>query len=444
MNKTPKQIVDAVRRAGVVGAGGAGFPTHVKLQAQVDTVIVNGSECEPLLSSDRTMMEQKPEQIIAGLLLAMQATGAKEGIVALKEHYTDAIVVLKKVLPSDKEVRLHLMDNYYPAGDEFLMVYDVTGKVIPEGGLPLHVGVVVNNVMTMMQIADAVNGKPVTHRTVTIAGLVRNPKVVTVPIGTTYEDLIAIAGGLTQSDAVIMDGGPMMGKIVEDLSCGIAKTCGGIIALPPDQFVIRMKQKPIGQVIKQSKSACCQCMRCTDLCPRNLLGHDIFPHMTMRTIDYNIAEPTKHVTSAFLCSQCGVCELVACDIMLLSPRKIFAAYKEELIRRGVQNPHKQKVAEVRSGYENAKSSIEMVMKKLGLTEYDSGMPFEGMKSVDRVRIALNGHTGVPAIPSVKKGATVRMCDPIAASPEDKLGAVYHASIGGKVSDVGEHYIEITK
>lgn len=432
-----------MRRAGVVGAGGAGFPTHVKLAAKVDTYIANGSECEPILASDRTMMTHQPEKLIEGLTWGMKATGAKEGIIALKDHYKDAIGALKKAIPKDAPIRLHLLHNYYPAGDEFLLVFEATGKVIPEGGIPLNVGVVVNNVITLMQVSDAVNGKPVTERTVTVAGEVREPKVVTAPIGTTYSDLIKMAGGLKMADAILIDGGPMMGNIVELWDQGISKTTSGVLALPPDHFIIRARKKPLSQMIKQSKAACCQCFRCTDLCPRNLIGHELYPHMTMRTIDYNQAEPTKHVTSAFLCSQCGVCELVACDSMLLSPRKILAAYRKDLTSRGVKNPHRRDGIAVRETFHDTKISVDTVLKKTDLVKYDHPLPFAGIKTVEKVRIPLGRHTGAPAIPSVSIGQKVRMTDVIAETPEEKLGTVYHASIAGKVTDVTGYWVEIT-
>jgi len=437
------KIVEAVRKAGIVGAGGGGFPTYVKLRARVDTVIANGSECEPLLRSDRTMMVRQPDDIVEGIQAAMAATGASRGIIALKAHYEDAVASLEKALPRDGSVTLHLLENYYPAGDEFLTVYDVTGKVIPEGGIPLHVGVVVSNVESLINVANAVNGKPVVERTVTLAGEFNDPRVLRVPVGTTYSDLVGLGGGLRLPDAVLLDGGPMMGKIVQDLEQGIAKTTSGLTALPADHFIVRMAQKPLPLMIKLSKAACCQCFRCSDLCPRNLIGHDLFPHMTMRTIDYNQEEPTRHITSAFLCSQCGVCELIACDFMLLSPRKIFAAYRQELIARKIKNPHARSGLTVRGQFQNTKVAIPTVMKKLDLTKYDRKLSYAGMKSVKRVRIMLDRHTGVSAVPTVKKGKKVRMCDVVAATPEDRLGTVYHASMAGTVTEVSDRCVEIT-
>ena len=322
------------------------------------------------------------------------------------------------------------------------MVYEITGKVIPEGGLPLHVGVIVNNAVTLMQAAQAINGKPVVERPVTLAGELNQPKVVLVPIGTTYEDLISAAGGLKKSSAVLIDGGPMMGKIVDDWSQGISKTTSGVLALPQDHFIVRMMTKTLGQVIRQSKAACCQCFRCTDLCPRNLIGHEIYPHMTMRTIDYQLAEPTHHITSAFLCSQCGLCELISCDFMMLSPRKIYAAYRKMLTDRGVKNPHQNKPMQTRSTFNDRKISIETILKKLDLTKYDVPIPFEGNIKVKHVKIPLNRHIGAKAKPSIQINQKIRMCDKIAQTPKGQLGTTYHASITGKVVDINEQWIEI--
>jgi Na+-translocating ferredoxin:NAD+ oxidoreductase RnfC subunit len=364
--------------------------------------------------------------------------------VAVKGHYHDAVAAVKHALPADGSIKIHLLENYYPAGDEFLTVYDVTGRIIPEGGLPLHSGVVVSNVLSLAQVAHAVNGKPVTERPVTIAGSVNQPQVVTVPIGTPYNDLIDLAGGTVNPTDVLMDGGPMMGSIIDDPTRGVAKTTSGVIALPHDHFIVTMKKVTISQMVKKSKAACCQCFRCTDLCPRFLVGHALYPHMTMRTIDYNLAEPTDHVTSAFLCSQCGVCELIACDFMLLSPRKVYAEYRKQLVARGVKNPHARSNLSAIEEIEGRKVPLPMVIKKIGLSGYVKNTPSRGYHDVKKVRISLDRHTGAAAMPKVVPGEKVRMGDVIAASPLDKTGAVYHASIAGAVTDVTGQWIEISK
>ncbi|MCP5103891.1 MAG: electron transport complex protein RnfC [bacterium] len=442
MMRTPKGIIEAVQQAGVIGAGGGGFPTHVKLDARVDTIIANGSECEPLLASDKTLLKERAGLVVDGMKYTMAAIGAKTGYIAIKGIYKDAVAAVEKELPPDGSIKVHHLGNYYPAGDEFLTVYDITTRIIPEGGLPLHVGVVVSNVLSLTQISNAVNGKPVTERPVTIAGSVNRPQVVTVPIGTTYKDLIEMAGGTHNPTDVLMDGGPMMGQIVKDHNLGIAKTTSGVIALPKDHFIITMQNLTISQMVKKSKAACCQCFRCSDLCPRNLIGHKLFPHMTMRTIDYNLSEPTDHITSAFLCSQCGVCELVGCDFMLLSPRQVYAEYKKLLTAKGIKNPHKRSGFDVIPELEYRKVSLPALIKKLGISEYVTNTPSLGYKKAGRVRIPLNRHTGAPALPKVVPGEKVKMGDVIAASPLDKLGTIYHASIAGKVTDICEQWIEI--
>lgn len=444
MIKTSKEIIQAIKMAGVIGAGGGGFPTHLKLNSQVETIIANGSECEPLLNSDKILLKERADLVIDGMKYAMAATGAKTGYVAVKGHYKDVVAAVEKELPEDGSIKLYLLENYYPSGDEFLTVYDITGRVIPEGGLPLHVGVLVSNVLSLVQIAEANYGKPVTERPVTIAGSVNEPQVVTVPIGTTYKDLIDIAGGTENLSDILIDGGPMMGTIVEDRTMGIAKTTSGIIALPEDHFIIKMKQITVSQIVKKSKAACCQCFRCSDLCPRNLIGHKLFPHKTMRTIDYNMSYPTDHITSAFLCSQCGICDLVACDAMQLSPKRIYGEYKKLLVSKGIQNPHKRSGISPIPEIEYRKVSIPTLIKKIGISRYVGNTPSKGFPTIDRVRIPLNKHTGAPAVPGVVPGEKVKMGDVIASSPQGRLGALYHASIGGKVTEATEEWIEIQK
>ncbi len=443
MDIMPKEIIAAVHRAGIVGAGGGGFPAHVKFNSQVDTVIANGSECEPLLNSDRALLRDNAGLVIKGLHHVMVATGAKAGFIAIKDTYPEVVAAVNKELKGNQNIQIFILDNYYPAGDEFLTVFDVTGRIIPEGGIPLQVGVLVSNVLSLAQVAHALSGKAVTERPVTVAGSVHKPLVATVPIGTLYQDLIDLAGGKKNPTDILFDGGPMMGNVVDDPGQGIAKTTSGVMVLPEDHLVSRMKRITISQMVKKSKAACCQCIRCSDLCPRNLIGHKLFPHKTMLTIDYNMAEPTDHITAAFLCSQCGVCELIACDVMELSPRKVYAEYKDLLISQGISNPHNRVSKAILPEIEYRKIPLPTVVKKIGISEYDKDIAWLGYKSMNRVSISLNRHTGAPAIPKVVTGDKVKMGDVIASSPLGESGTIYHSSIAGKVTDVSEIRIEIT-
>src|ERR1700722_9448049 len=201
-------LSEQVRQAGVVGAGGGGFPTHVKLNARAETVIANGAECEPLLHKDAVIMEEHAAELVRGVQRAMEAVGAKEGIIGVKgkkKHAVEAVTAASR----GTNVRVQLLGDYYPAGDEFDLVYNVTGKLIPPGGIPLNVGVVVNNVETFVNIAAASEGRPLPHKRLTIAGAVKSPVTMKVPLGTSFRECIEHAGGLTTDDPVLVIGGLM-------------------------------------------------------------------------------------------------------------------------------------------------------------------------------------------------------------------------------------------
>jgi Na+-translocating ferredoxin:NAD+ oxidoreductase RnfC subunit len=177
-------LAEQILAAGVVGAGGAGFPTHVKATSRVDTVVVNGAECEPLIYSDQVVMRLYARETLAGLKLMMDAVGATRGIYALKAEYEDVLAVLTPEAARYPDVEIQLLQSVYPSGDEQILVYECTGRIVPEGGIPLDVGVVVDNVETLMNVYRATQGLPLTHRTVTVNGEVAHPAVFRLPVGT--------------------------------------------------------------------------------------------------------------------------------------------------------------------------------------------------------------------------------------------------------------------
>ncbi|MCB1128260.1 MAG: SLBB domain-containing protein, partial [Verrucomicrobiae bacterium] len=231
------KLADQVKLAGVVGAGGGGFPTHIKLAAQADTVIANGAECEPLLHKDAAVMEHQARELIRGIELAMDAVGAKDGVVGVKAKKKAAVEAVRAACEGSR-VRLQLLGDYYPAGDEYDLVYTVTGRLIPPAGIPINVGVVVCNVETFVNVAAATEGRPVTHKTVTLAGAVNRPATVTAPIGTSFREAIEATGGFATADPVYMIGGLMMGQVSEDLDAPITKTATGVVVLPRSHRVI--------------------------------------------------------------------------------------------------------------------------------------------------------------------------------------------------------------
>ncbi|MBT3223447.1 MAG: hypothetical protein HN348_30615, partial [Proteobacteria bacterium] len=276
-------VVNIVRQAGIVGAGGAGFPTHVKVGAQVDTVIANGAECEPLLRGDKMLMLRHPEEVLDGLTILARATGATRVVLALKAHYSDVVDRIRLVASEEfPQVEVFEMGNFYPAGDEQTLVHEVTGKVVPEGGIPLAVGCVVNNVVTLFQLSRAVrHGEAATYRPVTIVGDVAKPRTAMLPVGTPFSKALELAGGAVVDDPVFIAGGPMMGVATTDPDTPIDKRCSGLLVLDKSHPLVRRKMAPMKREVAISRAACCQCRFCTDLCPRYLLGHDLHPHLAM-------------------------------------------------------------------------------------------------------------------------------------------------------------------
>lgn len=433
------ELVDKVRDAGIVGAGGAGFPTHVKYQATVEYVIANGAECEPLLYCDQALMVRKSHEMVEGLERAMKEVKAHTGFIALKRKYTDAVSSLESAISGKSNIHLHLMDSFYPAGDEQVIVWEVLGRVVPEGGLPLQVGVVVNNVGTLVNVAAAWKGESVTMRWLTVHGDVRRPSTFEVPIGTSIKDALSLAGGATVDDFKVIIGGPMMGVVAESLDTPVTKTTSGLIVLSSDHHHIQRKLFDPNGILRRGKASCDQCMYCTDLCPRYLLGHNLKPHMMMRALPYGLSD-SDIVTSAFLCCECGVCTYYACPLFL-SPGLINAYMKKEMGRKNIKNPHRRSELTPFVYRNERRVPTERLIERLGLSKYHYHAPVVEPDFIPgRVRIPLKQHLGAPAAPVVKEGDRVKRGQLIGEIPSGSLSARVHASIPGYVMSVGEDVV----
>ena len=433
-------IAEQVKMAGIIGAGGAGFPTHVKIGASADIVIGNGAECEPLLRVDQQVMACFADKVIDGLKLAMEATGAKRGVIALKGHYHDAIDKLGAAIGNDPAVSLHIMKSYYPAGDEQTMVHEITGKVVPTGGLPLDVGAVVSNVSTLVNISEAVrSGAPVTDKYVTVGGSVNEPVTLKVPVGTAMEVLIAAAGGTTQESSFIV-GGPCMGIVEDDLKNPVTKTTSGLLALPKGHRLFEKKSPNMS--IQRIKAVCCQCTMCTQMCPRNALGLNVEPHKVMRSIAQT-KDLIEDANGEFSCCDCGICTYYACNFGL-KPAAAMFSLKNKMNSAGIK-PVKEVRYAPDKAIETKRLPVSRLIGRLGLTAYDVPAPIiEKGIEVDSVRIPLKMHIGAPAVPVVNEGARIEKGALLAEIAEGKLGARVHASISGTVTKITPEWIEVRK
>lgn len=431
-------LAEKVKQAGVVGAGGGGFPTHVKLAAQADTVIANGAECEPLLHKDAVIMEESAAQLVRGIQLAMDAVGAKEGVIGIKakkKHAVEAVTAAAQ----GTGVRVQMLGDYYPAGDEYDLVYNVTKRLIPPGAIPINVGVVVNNVETFVNIAAAAEGQPVTHKTLTIAGAVKSPVTLRVPIGTTYRDCLAAAGGLTTDDPVLCLGGLMMGQTTDNLDTPITKTATGVVILPRTHHTIERKLKPNQVQARIGKSACDQCRYCTEYCPRFLLGYAVEPHQVMRRLAFTATGADYFNQWAAMCCSCGLCTLYSCPEELF-PKEACDDAKASMRAKqikwtGPMNPKPHPM------HDGRRVPIQTLARKLHVLEYDVPAPLSAETiAPSRLVLPLKQSAGTACLPKVKAGERVSAGQVIGEPAPNALGAILHAPMAGIVRELTGHQI----
>ena len=444
-------LIKKIFDAGVVGCGGAGFPTHVKLKASPDILIINGAECEPLLRTDRYLMIHEAEKLVGGIDLICRELAVPEACIALKKTYKQEIAALNDAIKKlGSKVTIYQMDSFYPAGDEQVVVYEVTGKVVPPAGIPLDVGAIVDNVATIAAVADAANDKPFTDKYLTVTGEVRRPSILKVPVGTSFEQCIEMAGGTTRDKVMIVSGGPMMGLPMsweQAMQSAVTKTTSGILVLPEDGAVDRRRKTEIRHMLNRAKSACIQCTFCTQLCPRHMLGHPLQPHRIMRKMaactDISQVLDDKDIRQAAICSECGVCEVYACP-MGLHPRVINALLKGELAQSGIRYSREGDSWEADLNRPHRKVPTQRIAARAGVSDYykiDGHTYVEG--TAKKVVLPLKMNIGVPAEPVVTNGVHVAKGQLIAKCPEGKLGANLHASIAGTVH-ISEQSITITE
>lgn len=435
-----KALADILQQNGVVGAGGAGFPTYAKLDKRAETVIMNCAECEPLLKLHRQLLEKHADEIVSAFHLVMETVGAKEAIIGIKKEYKKTIAALQEVIPAYQGVKLGLLDEVYPAGDEVVLIYEVTGKVVRPGGLPIECGVCVFNVETLYNLSRAMKkNEPVVDKLVSVVAEVNRPVTLRMPLGATVEDAVALAGGAKVKNPVYFVGGPMMGNIMPGTT-PITKNTNAILVLPENHLLVKRKNARTETMLKRAAASCCQCSICTDLCPRHMLGHPIQPHLFMRAATCKDVQDPNIFLNTFFCSSCGLCELYSC-FQGLSPRSLMAEYKNGLRAAGVKPPVVQ-AAPVARERELRKAPMKRLMARLDLTQYNVSAPLEDeCVKVKSVKIPLRQHIGAPAVAIVKAGDTVKRGQVI-ANPGNGLSVAIHASQCGRVREVNASYVII--
>ena len=288
---TPDEIIEIVKNAGIVGMGGAGFPTYVKLKPNkpVDTILLNGCECEPLLTADHRVLLEYADDVIFGLKAMIKTVGAEKGVIVIEDNKPDAIELMQAKVADIDNIEVCVAKTKYPQGAEKMLIKRVTGKMVPSGGLPADVGCIVANISTTKAVADAIQtGMPLIERVTTVTGPhIPNPGNFIVKLGTSAAELVAACGGVQGNDVTVKAGGPMMGFVQETLDTPIMKGSNGIIAVDTDHA------EPV---------ECIKCGRCADVCPMELK-----PLYFAKLVGDPAALKARNIMD---CMECRCCEYI--------------------------------------------------------------------------------------------------------------------------------------
>ena len=430
-----------MRSFGIVGAGGAGFPSYAKLAEGANLLLINGAECEPLLYTDYVILQNEMPMVLAGIEKVLAHTKIPKALIAIKAH------TAKRLGMSDGEelargISIRVLPDVYPIGDEISLIYESTKRLVKPGSLPITEGVIVYNVETMYNLGVATKlGKPVTEKWLTVGGDVKSPTVIKVPVGTRLVDVFDRLGITVNDGYSVLDGGPSMGKVINYRTHVITKTTKGILILPDYTQAVASKLISPKMAVVRAETACCQCTRCTDMCPRNLLGYPLEPHKMVRTA-MGVAEAMPEmVLSATLCCGCGICESLACS-QGISPKAVIDSYKAVLAKNKLRfNIPGDYMVKTERDYRMVPSDKWTSM--LGITKFDKVVNFGGeINDFARVEIPLSSHIGAPSITAVSDGSMVNKGDLIANAAEG-LSLPQYASISG-IATVGNGKIIIDR
>ena len=432
------ELKKIMQDAGMVGAGGAGFPSYAKLSVEANTLLVNGAECEPLLYTDYVILRDELSLVIAGITAVKEELEIKNAFLCIKEHTAKRLELYDgDSLASGLKVKV--LPNVYPIGDEISLSYEATGRLIQPGKLPITEGIIVYNVETMYNLGKMITtGEPVTKKWLTIGGNVPSPAVIKVPLGTKFSDIFAKLGISVPDRHTVIDGGPSMGKVVNWRTASVTKTTKGILILPSGIRAVEAKAINEKAAVARAETACCQCTRCTDLCPRHLLGFPLEPHKMVRTAMGAAEVSPVLVKTATLCCGCGICESLACS-QGISPKAVINNYKALLSK------NKLRFLADRTYSPAPERSYRMIpsskwAQDLGVAKFDTVADYLGeIYDFDKFEIPLGKHIGAPSVPTVTTGQTVNK-NQLIASAADGLSIPQHSPADGVVTVLSDRII----
>lgn len=437
-----EELKSVLRSGGIVGAGGAGFPAYGKLAEGADALVINCAECEPLIYTDYVLMREELGAVVEGVTLLMRESGIPAAYLAVKRHRAEMLGLVQDQKLAEGVV-VRLLPDAYPMGDEIQLIYEATGRLVRPGCLPITAGVIVYNAETVYNIRAAIKtGAPVTEKWVTVGGDIPRRFTVRVPVGMRVAELFAKLGVEMPARHTLLDGGPSMGKPVKPETAVVTKTTKSLLILPDGTPAIEHKAGSVADMLRRAASCCCGCSRCTEMCPRNLLGYPLEPHKMIRAANNAaVNEHPEWVRTASLCCSCGVCAEVCCQD--ISPKDVILTLKGLLGKNKMRyagDPAAPCTPDRDRGYRTIPSARWETM--LGVTRFDVVPDFVREPiAAERVEIPLAGHIGAPSVAAVKAGDAVKVGDVIAEAAAG-LSLPQHASIDGVIDMVDEKKIVI--
>lgn len=421
---------------GVVGAGGAGFPSYCKLAEGASILLINAVECEPLLYTSFTLLRERIRDIVIGMRAVMEYAHIPTGLIAVKD-YRAAKLGYADGQELAEGVRIKYVPNVYPMGDEINLIYTATGRVVAPGQLPITQGVIVYNTETIYNIGLVVQyNQPVTKTYLTLSGDIPEAFCVKVPVGMKISEVLDIMKVKVPDTHVVIDGGPSMGTIVNPNVDVVKKPTSGLLILPKDIPAVRNKLRTMEENFRMASSVCCQCTRCTDMCPRHLLGYPLEPHKMVRSTLTAAQATPELIKTATMCCGCDICGSLAC-CQDISPMQIIKQYKGILAKnkmKYVAGPNEQFIPSPEREYRMV--SAAKWKEVLGVARFDKFPPtyVEEKLKAQEVQVPMSQHIGAPAIPIVQVGDEVHENEMIAKAAEG-LSVPHFAPITGHVTYV---------
>ncbi len=436
------ELKSILQKNGVVGAGGAGFPSFGKLTDGAAFLVINAVECEPLMYTDLTLCAEKLDDIVTGMRAVMEFANIPEGLLCIKDYRAQHLG-LKDGEMLAEGVRVKHVPNVYPMGDEINLIYTATGRLVQPGHLPISQGIIVYNAETVYNIGLAVrNDRPVVEKWLTIGGNVPEVLCVRVPIGMRVSELFRRLNIVIPENHAVIDGGPSMGALINPRVAVVTKTTKALLILPDEIPAVTSKKRSLEENLRIAASVCCQCTRCTDMCPRHLLGFPLEPHKMVRATLSTAQITPELVLSANLCCSCDICGTFAC-CQGISPMQVIKEFKSILGRHKVRymaNPDDHFEVHPDRSYRMLSSGKWKDM--LGVTKYDRYPTYiETPVPAQRVEILMSQHIGSPSVPNVIVGEHVTVGQMIAGAGNG-LSVPQYASIAGFVTYADETKIVI--